>query len=69
MTDNRFDQINRDLSRFGFLLHRDNRVIAIYCGAPDPILVREMSPTVLTDIRKACITLRPEFADRAFKSL
>lgn len=69
MTDPRFDQINRDLSRFGFLLHRHNGVIAIYCGAPDPILVAEHGRNVLGEIRAAVVSLRPEFADRAFRSL
>jgi hypothetical protein len=69
MTKDRFEQIHRDLSRFGFLLHRHNRVISVYCGAPAAILVAENSPDVMGEIRRACEALRPDLGERAFGSL
>jgi len=69
LTAIRFDQIARDLARYGFLVERDNGVIAVYCGAPAPVLIAERNGDVLAALRAACRSLRPELGERAYTSL
>ncbi len=62
----RYAHLNRELSRFGYLIRRDPGFVTLYCGAPDPIFVstKNDEAAVMAEIKAACHTLRPEIGTR-----